>query len=324
MKQARAGLERLSLGLCLLLWLSAGAAAQGPDGTAGTQGAQKQPSPTFRVNVRLVNVFATVTDARGAPVADLTKADFRVLEDVIPQTISVFDQESELPLSIALAVDTSLSTMRDFKLEVTSAKKFAHSIMRPVYHLSVFEVTENINQLTSFTSDLTTIDRAIDNLRVGAGTSLYDAIFLSADALMSRDGRRVLMLITDGGDTTSSADYNAALRRAQQAEAIVYSIIVVPAEADAGRNLGGEHALIQISKDTGRKHYYADNLSELDNAVRQSSKEPRTHYLIGYYPNRQVSDSPFRRIQVQVIKKDSDNGNYQVRHRAGYYTAAGR
>jgi Ca-activated chloride channel family protein len=329
MKQARAGLERLSLGLCLLLWLSSGAPAQGPGGTLGSQGSlaqgsQKQPGPTFRVNVRLVNVFATVTDARGAPVADLTKADFRVLEDGIPQTISVFDKESELPLSIALAVDTSLSTMRDFKLEVTSAKKFAHSIVRPVDHLSVFEVTENINQVTSFTPDLKTIDHAIENLRVGAGTSLYDAIFLSSEALMGRDGRKVLVLITDGGDTTSKADYSAALRRAQQAEAIVYSIIVVPVEADAGRNLGGEHALIQISKDTGGKHYYAESVSELDEAFRQISKELRTQYLIGYYPNRQVSDSPFRRIQVQVIKNDSDNGIYQVRHRAGYYTAPAR
>jgi Ca-activated chloride channel homolog len=319
MKQARAGLERLSVGLCLLLWLSSGAPAQA--GAAGVQGPQKQPGPTFRVTVRLVNVFATVTDARGAPVADLTKADFRVLEDGIPQTISVFDRESELPLSIALAVDTSLSTMRDFKLEVTSAKKFAHSIMRPVDHLSVFEVTENINQVTSFTPDLKTIDHAIENLRVGAGTSLYDAIFLSSEALMGRDGRKVLVLITDGGDTTSKADYSAALRRAQQAEAIVYSIIVVPVAADAGRNLGGEHALIQISKDTGGKYYYAESTNQLDDAFRQISQELRTQYLIGYYPNRQVSESPFRRIQIQVTKKNDDGAEFQVRNRAGYFTA---
>lgn len=323
MRQARVELERLSLGLCLLLGLTGMAPAQSPGGRTSSQGPQKQ-GPTFRVNVRLVNVFATVTDARGAPVADLAKADFRVLEDGIPQTISVFDRESEMPLSIVLAVDTSLSTMRDFKLEVSSARKFAHSIMRPVDHLAVFQVTEDIDQLTSFTPDLKTIDRGIENLRVGAGTSLYDGILLSSEALMGRDGRKVLVLITDGGDTTSKADYNAALRRAQQAEAIVYSIIVVPVEADAGRNLGGEHALIQISKDTGGKHYYAESVSELDDAFRQISKELRTQYLIGYYPNRQVADSPFRRIQVQVTKKDLDVPAYQVRHRAGYYTAPGR
>jgi Ca-activated chloride channel homolog len=322
MKQARVEFARLSLGLCLLLGLSA-ATAQMPAASPTPPTSQKQ-GPTFRVSVRLVNVFTTVTDPHGAPVAGLTKEDFRVLEDGVPQTISVFDRESEMPLSIALEVDTSLSTMRDFKLEVTSAKKFVHAIMRPVDHLAVFQVTEMIDELTTFTSDLHRIDHGIENLQIGAGTSLYDAIFLGAEALMGRDGRKVMVLITDGGDTTSKADYQSALRRAQQAEAIVYSIIVVPVAADAGRNLGGEHALIQISKDTGGKHYYAESTSELDAAFREISDELRTQYLIGYYTNRQVSDSPFRRIQVQVNKKADAGPVYQVRHRAGYYTAPGR
>jgi Ca-activated chloride channel family protein len=274
--------------------------------------------------VRLVNVFATVTDSHGAPVGGLTKDDFRVLEDGIPQSISVFDRESEMPLSIALEVDTSLSTMNDFKLEVTSAKKFAHSIMRPVDHLAVFQVCEVIDEVTSFTSDLKRIDRGIESLQIGAGTSLYDAIFLGSEALIGRDGRKVLVLITDGGDTTSKADYHSALRRAQQAEAIVYSIIVVPIAADAGRNLGGEHALIQISKDTGGKHYYAESVAELDGAFRQISNELRTQYLLAYYPNRQTADAPFRHIEVQVTKKDPDIPSYQVRHRAGYYTSPGK
>ncbi|HZU32547.1 MAG TPA: VWA domain-containing protein, partial [Candidatus Angelobacter sp.] len=119
-------------------------------------------------------------------------------------------------------------------------------------------------------------------------------------------------------------DYNNALRRAQQSEAIVYSIIVVPVEADAGRNLGGEHALIQISKDTGGKYYYAEGAEQLDDAFRKISDELRTQYLIAFYPNRRVADSPFRRIQVLLDKKDPDGRPYQVRHRAGYYTAPAR
>ncbi len=321
MRQARVESKRLSLALCLLLGLSSLAQAQA--GAANDPSSQKQ-GPSFRVNVRLVNVFTTVTDDHGAPVADLTKADFRVLEDGIPQTISVFDRESEMPLSIALEVDTSLSTMQDFKLEVASAKKFAHVIMLPVDHLAVFQVSDSIDEVTGFTSDMRRIDRGIESLQIGAGTSLYDAIFLGSEALMGREGRKVLVLITDGGDTTSKADYQSALRRAQQAEAIVYSIIVVPVAADAGRNLGGEHALIQISKDTGGKHYYAESMGELDAAFRQISDELRTQYLLAYYPNRAVSDSPFRRIQVQVVRKDSDVATYQVRHRTGYYTAPGK
>jgi Ca-activated chloride channel family protein len=274
--------------------------------------------------VRLVNVFTTVTDSHGAPVAGLTKDDFRILEDGIPQTISVFDRESELPLSIAMEVDTSPSTERDFKLEIASAKKFVHSILRPVDRLSLFQVTENVDQLTGFTSNMRTIERGIDALRVGPGTSIFDAIFLGAEALMDREGRKVMVLITDGGDTTSKADYQSALRRAQQAEAIVYSIIVVPVEADAGRNLAGEHALIQISRDTGGKYYYASGIKGLEGAFRQISEELRTQYLLAYYPNRQLSESPFRRIQVEVKKKDADGKSYQARNRAGYFTAPAR
>lgn len=285
---------------------------------------QKPDAPGLRVNVRLVNVFTTVTDDHGAPIANLQQADFRVLEDGIPQTISVFDRESELPLSIALAIDTSGSTRRDMPLEITSAKKFVRTILRPVDKLAVFEVSENVDELVGFSSDVKRINHGIENLIPGSGTSLYDGIFLCSEALLSREGRRVMVLITDGGDTTSKASYQSALRRAEQAEAIIYSIIVVPVAADAGRNLGGEHALIQMSKDTGGKYYYAESIAALDSAFRQISEELRTQYLIAYYPNRQISDSPFRRIQVQLVKDDPTAKSYQVRHRAGYYTAPAR
>jgi Ca-activated chloride channel family protein len=266
-------------------------------------------------------VFTTVTDSHGAPVPNLTKDDFRMLEDGIPQEIRIFEKESAMPLSIALAIDTSESTRRDITLEMSSARKFVHSILRPVDHLSLFQISENVDQLTRFSSDMKTIERGIDHLTAGAGTSLYDAIFLCSEALLDREGRKVLVLITDGGDTTSTTDYNNALRRAQQAEAIVYSVIIVPVQADAGRNIGGEHALIQISKDTGGKYYYAESGEQLDEAFRKISDELRTQYLLAFYPNRRVADSPFRRIQVQLLKKDEDGREYQVRHRAGYYTA---
>ena len=312
--------------LCLFCAWGLHAGAQDPQkGDRIPPGLQSQKDEsTYRVNVRLVNVFTTVTDSRGAPVADLTKDDFQLFEDGVPQTIKVFEKESAIPLSIALAIDTSPSTMRDFKLETSSARRFVHSILRNEDRLSVFEVTETVDQMTRFTSDLKTIERGIDNLRTGPGTSIYDAIFLCSESLLDREGRKVLVLITDGGDTTSKADYNSALRRAQQAEAIVYSIIVVPVEADAGRNLGGEHALIQISKDTGGKYYYAEGQEQLDEAFRKISDELRTQYLLAFYPSRKVSDSPFRRIKVELSKKDPEGRDYQVRHRAGYYTAPAR
>ncbi len=316
--------------VCLLALLAGMAQAQDPvKGDRVPPGTQlhnqsQTKEDTLRVNVRLVSVFTTVTDARGAPIDGLDKEDFRVLEDGVPQTISVFDRESDLPLNVVLAIDTSESTHKDLKLEIASAKRFVHSIMRPQDRLTVFQVSEDTDQLTRFTGDVKTIDAAIDRLWPGAGTSLYDAIYLAAERLMERQGRKVMVLITDGGDTTSKTDYLSAVRRAQEAEAIIYSIIVVPVVADAGRNTGGEHALIQLSKDTGGKYYYAESIQQLDQAFRQVSDELRTQYLIGYYPNRRLSDSPFRRIQVELVKKNDERAGLLVRHRAGYYTAPPR
>ena len=129
-----------------------------------------------------------------------------------------------------------------------------------------------------------------------------------------------MVVITDGGDTVSRVDYKEALRSAQEAEAIVYSIIIVPIAASAGRDIGGEHALIQLSEDTGGKYFYATSVSQLDDAFRKISDELRTQYLLAYYPAQRISESDFRRIQVKVTGIASGS-NYAVRHRTGYYTS---
>src|SRR5215472_330497 len=242
------------------------------------------------------------------------------MEDGTPQKIAVFDKESALPLSIILAIDTSLSTRRDLPLELASARRFANAILRPVDRLCVYQFSEVVSQVVPFTSDLKTIDHAIDKIHVGSATALYDALFLGARALDQRQGRKVLVVITDGGDTASKTDYKDALRAAQESEAIVYSIIVVPVEASAGRDTGGEHALIQISEDTGGKYYYATTVPQLDAAFRAISDELRTQYLLAYYPARRLADSDFRRIDVKLTGVDS-SAEYKTRHRSGYYTS---
>jgi Ca-activated chloride channel family protein len=130
----------------------------------------------------------------------------------------------------------------------------------------------------------------------------------------------VLVVITDGGDTASQVDYRGALRAAQQAEAIVYSIIDVPIEASAGRDTGGEHALIQLSEDTGGKYYYASSIQQLDQAFRAISDELRTQYLLAYYPAQRLAESDFRRLEVKLTGVPEAT-NYKARHRTGYYTS---
>jgi Ca-activated chloride channel family protein len=281
---------------------------------------QKQPSTTLKVDVNLVNVFVTVTDDQGAPVGGLKKENFVLKEDGQKQTIAVFDKESALPLSIALAIDTSLSTRHDLPLEQASAKRFAHAIMRPVDGLSVYGFSEVVREATpGYTADMKRIDESIDRIRVGAATALYDAIYLVSRSLDHRKGRKVIVLITDGGDTISKVDYKEAVRAAEEAEALVYSIIIVPIESSAGRETGGEHALIQLSEDTGGKYYYATSTSQLDEAFRKISDELRTQYLLAYYPAEHTSFSEFRRIQVNIAGVP-ESAQYHVRHRAGYYT----
>jgi len=282
--------------------------------------AQEEPSSTLKIGVNLVNVFVTVTDSNGAPVAKLSKENFQLSEDGREQKIAVFDKESALPLSIVLAVDTSLSTKKDLPLELASARHFAHTILRPVDALSVFQFSEVVDEVVGFTPDLKTIDRGIDRIRVGSATALYDALYLGSRALDRRKGRKVMVAITDGGDTVSKVDYRDAVRAAQEAEAIVYSIIIVPVEASAGRDTGGEHALIQLSEDTGGKFYYASSLPQLDSAFRQISDELRTQYLLAYYPSQRFSDSEFRKIDVKVTG-EADASNFRVRHRTGYYSS---
>jgi len=294
-----------------------------PPWTGGTApaGRTAPADPTFKVDVKLVNVFTTVTDDHGAPIAHLTKDDFSLLEDGNPQQIAVFDRDSALPLSIVLDIDTSLSTRKDLPLELTSARRFAHAILRPQDALSLYEFSEIVDEVVPFTADLKEIDHGISHVHEGAATALYDAIYLGSQALEKRHGRKVMVIITDGGDTVSKINYQEALRAAQEAEAIVYSIIDVPIEASAGRDLGGEHALIQIAADTGGKYFYATNVPQLDDAFREISDELRTQYLLAYYPTHRLADSDFRRLEVKVTSPGG--ANYKVRHRAGYYTSRG-
>ena len=308
-----------SLFLLSLFVLSGALAAQTAPSARQSEAAQ-QPETTLKVNVNLVNVFVTVTDAHGSPIGGLTKDNFVLKEDDREQRIAVFDKESALPISIALAIDTSLSTRRDLPLEQASAKRFARAIVRPVDAMSVYGFSEVVNESTrGYVADVKKIDEAIDHIRMGAATALYDAIYLTSRALDKRKGRKVIVLITDGGDTASKVDYKEAVRAAEEAEALVYSIIIVPIEASAGREIGGEHALVQLSEDTGGKYYYATSGPELDEAFRKISDELRTQYLLAYYPSERTSFSEFRRIEVNVAGVPQAP-SYKVRHRAGYYS----
>jgi len=158
-------------------------------------------------------------------------------------------------------------------------------------------------------------------LRGGPATALYDAIYMASDKLSKqtvagKPGRRVLVLVTDGGDTANTVTYAQALEQALRGEVMVYSIIDVPIEASAGRDTGGEHALITLAEQTGGKYFYA-NEGGLDKAFAKVSEDLRTQYLIGYYPSKQAPGVDFHRIRVTVPRAAAEA--FDVRYRTGYY-----
>jgi Ca-activated chloride channel homolog len=282
----------------------------------GGQTAARDDVPTINVNVRLVNVFVNVTDDKGAPVPGLQKDDFQLVEDGHPQRIAVFDRQSELPLEIVLAIDTSGSVHKDFLVEEEAARHFVRSLLRPVDHLDLMEFADNVREVIAFTNNVGRIDRALNGMQRGSATALYSGVYLASQSLAERSGRKVLVVISDGGNTVKGTSYDMALEQALRGEVMVYPIIDVPVAASAGRDLAGEHALITLAQQTGGKYYYADS-SSLDRAFAQLSLDLRTQYLLGYYPSNR-GGSGFRTISVK-LRGPSASAGYVVRNRPGYY-----
>lgn len=277
--------------------------------------------PTIKVETRLVNVAVNVVDEHGAPVAGLTQDDFQIAEDGHPQKIAFFEKESSTPLSIVLAIDSSGSVLADQRLEKDAAKHFINALLRDQDELDLMDFSDTVREIVPFTNQKNQIERGLNEVQHGDETVLYDAIYLGSQRLAAtrQDAgrRRVLVLITDGVDTNGTR-YEQALEQAQRAGAMIYSLIIVPVEADAGRNTGGEHALIQLSADTGGKYYYVEDPKDLAPAFAHLSDDLRTQYVLGYYAPHGTRDSSFRAIKVQM-KNPILNSTYHLRYRTGYY-----
>lgn len=273
----------------------------------------------FKVDVKLVSVFVNVTDANGAIVGGLKREDFSIFEDGRKQEIAVFERQSELPLNLVLAIDTSGSVRKDMTEEAGAARRFAHALLRKQDQLSVYQFATEVRQLTPFTNNLSQIDRGLGQLRGDWATAVYDAIVDGSKKLGALQGRKIMVVVSDGDDTAKDLTYDDALEAALRNEVTIYSLIDVPIEASAGRDLGGEHALITLAEQTGGKHFYVGE-GGLDKAFAQVSDDLRTQYLMGYYPKNQEPGRDFHRITVTVPRAATDV--YKVRNKVGYYADA--
>jgi Ca-activated chloride channel homolog len=278
-------------------------------------------SAQIKVEVNLVRVLASVKNPSGQLVGSLNKEDFEILDNGVPQQIAVFERQTAQPLSVAMMVDASGSTAKDLKYEVDSVVRFFHALFssgNPRDAVALYSFNYQVTLHNFFTHNESPLEHSLRTINGEAGTSLYDAIYLASHGLEDRDGRKVMIIVTDGGDTTSVKDFHAALDSAQLANAVIYPVLVVPIENDAGRNLGGEHALTTMALGTGGRVFEPTLGAAMDTAFSDIIKELRTQYLLGYYPKSvPLTKNRFHNLQVRTHRAD-----LRVTARNGYYGEA--
>lgn len=316
---------RLVLSLCVLVSLIA------PYTSGQFRGVNDPPvsrtrdggaSPNFRSDVRLVPLLATVKDENGRLIADLDRDEFVVYDNGVEQRISVFEKRTEQPLSVSILIDVSLTTAIRLKEEKRSVERFLEALLNSGNEedsAALYAFDDEVMLLQNFTRNLRNLRRALNRLRASGGTSMYDALYLAADAIGDRRGRHVIVLVTDGSDTTSRLNISKTIQRLHEADVVVYPIVVIPVQAHAGRSIGGENALHIIAQRTGGRVYAASLGVELDGAFAELLRDLRTQYLLGFYPQ----GAPASKDGFHHLRLETRRPGLLVQTRSGYYGEAG-
>lgn len=279
-----------------------------------------------------VNVYAIVEDRRGKLIQNLGKDDFAVTDRTAPQKIDHFSQETEVPLSLGVAIDTSASQSRLLSTEQQAAKKFLESVLKAEDQAFVMSFDVDAKLLRDFTASSADLAHAIDSAQINTtgrsvlsdtsekptgGTHLYDAVYLASTELMKlRMGRKVIVLVTDGEDQGSKATLERTIESAEKADVIVYSIIVSDPQFYSlmGETYHGGASVRRISRDTGGNILRVKSADQIGGAFDQIARELRSQYRLSFAPSDLRHDGAFHSIQVTVVGR-----NCKVRTRAGYY-----
>jgi VWFA-related protein len=277
---------------------------------------------TLKVIVDLVDVPFSVVDRNGKFVPNLTARDFLVEEDGRRQEIRNFARENELPLTLGLLVDTSPSVRPVFDEEKTTAIRFLESIVRSKDLALVIGFDRSVTLVQDFTENTKLLKRAIDDLEIGGGTSLYDAIYLvSEEKLRDEAGRKAIIVISDGEDTTSKVKLTEALIASHQSDTVIYAISnSTRGGFFSGRRRGGfggdVGTLRRFTDETGGTTFVVSNENSFKRIFDQIAQELRTQYSLAYVSTNTARDGRFR--QIRIIPRDS---SHTVRARKGYYAA---
>ncbi len=303
-----------------------------PASDAPAQPVETDNTQTLKVNVNLVNVLFSVRDKNGY-ITNLHKDDCQIYEDKELQTIKNFTQEKKLPLTIGILLDTSGSQTNVLPLEQQAGAEFLKDVLTPKDEAFLISFDINVDLLADYTNSPSQLRRAMDkaSINTGAGTGsvtgngtprgtlLYDAVFLAAhDKLRQEAGRKVLILLTDGGDQGSQETLRSATEAAQKANALIYVILIADRGGFGGYQLGfsGAGAMEKLAKDTGgRVIDVGNNGRKLQEAFDQIQDELRTQYLASYTPTNLKLDGGFRTLDITCK-------GYKVQTRKGYYAMA--
>ena len=287
--------------------------------------APAQQEPVFSTEVKVVNVLATVRDKKGAIVANLGQDDFSIAEDNHPQTIRYFARETDLPLTIGLMVDTSASQRRVLDAERGASFRFLDQVLREnkdqVFVMQFDSAVQLRQPLTSsrrqLNDSLSYVDTETESqlrLQNGGGTMLYDAVAKASNEIMkARQGRKALILLTDGVDFGSYGTADQAIAAAQRADTLVFSILY--SDPDAYGLLGGPDGrgvLEKISSETGGGFFQVSKKRAIDQIFGDLEAELRSQYNLGYVSDQPVRISEFRTVHVAVKEKGLA---VQARHR---------
>ncbi len=290
------------------------APAQSPDAIAASE--SDDPSRIV-LDVTRVNILFSVTDKKGRFITNLGQDDFEVVENKKKQVIQQFTAESDLPLRLAVLIDTSNSIRDRFRFEQEAADRFVQSVVRPREDRLMLVSFDSVAELVSdLTDDVVALEKGINGMRPGGGTSLYDAIFFAAKEKLMMDQprdkfRRAMVILSDGQDTESRHTRDQALEMAQKSDTVIYAISTNITRDDTE----GDKVLRYLTEETGGQAFFPFKLEDLDQSFENIANELRHQYNIFYRPEPLKSDGLYHPVTVRTKgRKD-----LVVRARRGYY-----
>jgi VWFA-related protein len=282
---------------------------------------QKQDEQTISVNVDLVNVLFTVADKKGKFIPDLKKEYFKVYEDGKPQSITNFSADSNLPLTIALLIDTSGSVRDRLRFEQEAAIEFFYStLVRGKDRALVIGFDSGIDLNQDYTDDPEKLSKSIRTMRAGGGTSLYDAVYVASKEKLARQpGRRIMVVISDGDDNSSRMSMTEVLENVQRNDVVIYTISTNSTGMGGDKNSRSDKVLKTFADETGGRMFSPFKLQDLNSSFQNIAEELRLQYALAYRPTNLMADGAFRRIRIEPTNK-----SYVVRARNGYYAPRSR